>query len=89
MSLLLITGLCGMFVGERGVPAASLIVVTMTGLALACGGASALNHVLDRDIDKLMGTRTEHGRWRRSRCRRRARSSSAWRCPRSRFVLLA
>src|SRR2546423_15718420 len=26
----------------------------MAGLALACGGASALNHVLDRDIDRLM-----------------------------------
>ena len=58
MSLLLVTGLCAMFVGAGGVPAAWLIVVTMTGLALACGGASALNHVLDRDIDKLMGTRT-------------------------------
>jgi heme o synthase len=31
---------------------------TMSGLALACGGASALNHVLDRDIDQLMGERT-------------------------------
>jgi protoheme IX farnesyltransferase len=31
----------------------------MTGLALACGGASALNHYLDRDIDRLMGSRTE------------------------------
>jgi protoheme IX farnesyltransferase len=30
----------------------------MAGLALACGGASALNHYLDRDIDKLMGSRT-------------------------------
>jgi protoheme IX farnesyltransferase len=30
----------------------------LLGLALACGGASALNHVLDRDIDKLMGPRT-------------------------------
>jgi protoheme IX farnesyltransferase len=30
----------------------------MIGLALACGGASALNHVLDRDIDPLMGERT-------------------------------
>jgi heme o synthase len=58
MSLLLITGLCAMFVGADGAPAAWLVVVTMTGLALACGGASALNHVLDRDIDKLMGTRT-------------------------------
>jgi protoheme IX farnesyltransferase len=28
-------------------------------LALACGGASALNHVLDADIDRLMGSRTE------------------------------
>ncbi len=58
MSLLLITGLCAMFVGAGGAPAAWLVVVTMTGLALACGGASALNHVLDRDIDKLMGERT-------------------------------
>jgi heme o synthase len=58
MSLLLLTGLCGMFVGARGVPAPWLIVVTMLGLALACGGASALNHVLDRDIDRLMGERT-------------------------------
>ena len=31
----------------------------MLGLALACGGASALNHVLDADIDRLMGKRTE------------------------------
>jgi protoheme IX farnesyltransferase len=58
MSLLLLTGLCGMFVGARGVPPAWLVAVTMTGLALACGGASALNHVLDRDIDRLMGERT-------------------------------
>ena len=31
----------------------------MVGLALACGGASALNHLLDRDIDPLMGERTK------------------------------
>ena len=30
----------------------------MLGLALACGGASALNHVLDADIDRVMGKRT-------------------------------
>ena len=34
------------------------LVVAMLGLALACGGASALNHVLDADIDRLMGSRT-------------------------------
>lgn len=58
MSLLLVTGLCGMFVGAQGVPPVGLMVATIAGLALACGGASALNHVLDRDIDKLMGQRT-------------------------------
>jgi protoheme IX farnesyltransferase len=58
MSLLLLTGLCGMFAGARGAPPLWLACVTMLGLALACGGASALNHVLDRDIDRLMGKRT-------------------------------
>ena len=33
--------------------------MTTSRLALACGGASALNHVLDRDLDVLMGSRTE------------------------------
>ncbi len=58
MSLLLITALGAMFVGAKGAPSAWLAVVTISGLALACGGASALNHVLDRDIDRLMGART-------------------------------
>jgi heme o synthase len=58
MSLLLLTGLCGMFAGARGAPSFWLIGVTMLGLALACGGASALNNVLDADIDRLMGERT-------------------------------
>jgi protoheme IX farnesyltransferase len=58
MSLLLITGFCGMIAGARGWPGTGLAVAAMTGLALACGGASALNHVLDRDIDPLMGERT-------------------------------
>ena len=59
MTLLLLTGAAGMFVGAQGVPPLGLLGVTMLGLALACGGASALNHVLDRDIDVLMGSRTE------------------------------
>ena len=58
MTLLLLTGLCGMIVGAGGLPPLWLVVVTMLGLALACGGASALNHVLDADIDRLMGKRT-------------------------------
>ena len=58
MSLLLLTGVCGMFVGAQGVPPLRDLTVLVVGLALACGGASALNHVLDRDIDSLMGERT-------------------------------
>jgi protoheme IX farnesyltransferase len=54
MSLLLWTGACGMFVGERGVPPAGRFAAAILGLALACGGASALNHLLDRDIDQRM-----------------------------------
>jgi heme o synthase len=59
MVLLLITGFCGMIVGARGWPGTQTAVAAMAGLALACGGASALNHVLDRDIDPLMGERTK------------------------------
>ena len=55
MSLLLLTGAAGMFVGAQGVPEPGLLAATLVGLALACGGASALNHVIDRDIDRSMG----------------------------------
>jgi protoheme IX farnesyltransferase len=56
MSLLLVTGFCGM--AAAGLPSFWVSVSAMVGLALACGGASALNHYLDRDIDRLMGKRT-------------------------------
>jgi protoheme IX farnesyltransferase len=59
MSLLLVTGAAGMFVGAEGLPSWPLFGAAMLGLGLACGGASALNHVLDADIDRLMGKRTE------------------------------
>jgi heme o synthase len=59
MSLLLVTGFCGMIAGARGWPGTTIAVSATVGLALACGGASALNHVLDRDIDPLMGERTK------------------------------
>jgi protoheme IX farnesyltransferase len=54
MSLLLVTGAAGMFVGAQGVPDLGLFATAMLGLSLACGGASALNHVLDRDLDRSM-----------------------------------
>jgi protoheme IX farnesyltransferase len=59
MSLLLVTGVCGMIAGAHGWPGTGTAVALTAGLALACGGASALNHVLDRDIDPLMGSRTK------------------------------
>ncbi len=54
MVLLLLTAVGGMFVGAQGVPELGLLLAMIAGLALACGGASALNHVLDRDIDTYM-----------------------------------
>ena len=59
MSLLLVTGAAGTFVGAQGAPSPGIFAAAMAGLALACGGASALNHLLDADIDRLMGSRTE------------------------------
>ena len=58
MSLLLLTGGAAMVVGASGLPSLVRAAETLVGLGLACGGASALNHVIDRDIDKLMGSRT-------------------------------
>jgi heme o synthase len=58
MSLLLVTGACGAIVGAHGWPGTAPFAAGLAGLALACGGASALNHLLDRDIDQLMGPRT-------------------------------
>jgi heme o synthase len=54
MVLLLVTAAGGMVVGAEGLPSAGLLAATLGGLALACGGASALNHVLDRDVDTRM-----------------------------------
>jgi protoheme IX farnesyltransferase len=58
MTLLLLTGAAGMFVGAGGWPDPWDFAAMLAGLALACGGASALNHVMDADIDRLMGERT-------------------------------
>ena len=54
MSLLLLTAIGAMFLAARGVPPFSLLAATLVGGAAASGGASALNHYFDRDIDELM-----------------------------------
>ena len=52
--LLLFTALAGMFLASEGPPDAMLAVVVLVAGALASGGANALNHFLDRDIDARM-----------------------------------
>ena len=59
ISLLLFTALGGMFLAEQGVPGAPLILLVLGGGAMAAGGANALNHLLDRDIDQRM-SRTQN-----------------------------
>ena len=54
IALLLLTALGGMFLGARGLPDWQLVLVVLVGGALAAGGANALNHYADRDIDSLM-----------------------------------
>jgi protoheme IX farnesyltransferase len=58
MSLLVLTSVCAMFGAADGAPRPLALLGLIVGGGLACGGASALNHVLDRDIDRLMGPRT-------------------------------
>jgi len=54
ISLLLFTTLAAMFTAQHGVPNGWLIVWTMIGGYLAAGGANAINHYVDRDIDGHM-----------------------------------
>jgi len=58
MSLLVLTAVCAMIAAAGGKHAPLRLLALVIGGALACGGASALNHVLERDIDRLMGERT-------------------------------
>ncbi len=55
--LLLVTALGGMFLAAKGIPDGSTIALVLVGGSLASGGANAINHYLDRDIDHKM-TRT-------------------------------
>jgi protoheme IX farnesyltransferase len=58
MSLLVLTATCAMIGASGGDPDIVKLLAVVFGGGLACGSASALNHVLDRDIDKVMGERT-------------------------------
>jgi protoheme IX farnesyltransferase len=54
MLFLLITAYGAMAFASDGLPRMELALVTLFGLGMSSGGASAINHVLDRDIDAKM-----------------------------------
>ena len=55
MSLLLVTTAAAMVIAARGMPEMGVFLATLLGGALMSGGAGAINHYVDRDIDPLMG----------------------------------
>jgi protoheme IX farnesyltransferase len=52
--LLLVTTLGGMFLAAGGVPPSAVVLWVCVGGAMGAGGANALNHYLDQDIDGVM-----------------------------------
>ena len=54
ISLLLVTAVGGMFLAAHGVPPIITLLLVCAGGALGAGGANAINHYLDQDIDALM-----------------------------------
>lgn len=54
ISLLLLTTAMAMFIADGGAPGGWLLLWTMVGGYLAAGGANAINHYVDRDIDGHM-----------------------------------
>src|SRR5829696_724726 len=52
LSLLLLTTVTTMYVA--GDPSIGLVLLTCLGGALSAGGAGAINHALDRDLDQMM-----------------------------------
>ncbi len=58
MSLLVLTAACALIAASGGNPSVVHLLALVVGGGLACGSAGALNHVLDRDIDRVMGERT-------------------------------
>jgi len=57
--LLEVPTLAAMLIAGPTWPAATLVIATLVGGALAAGGAAAINCYLDRDIDAVMGSRTQ------------------------------
>lgn len=54
MIMVLVTTLLGFYLGGNGIISYQLLLITLIGTGLSSGGASALNHYLERESDKQM-----------------------------------
>jgi len=54
VSLLLVTAIAPMYITDRGLPTAGLVLAVLVGGFLMAGGANAINMWFDRDIDRSM-----------------------------------
>ena len=54
VSLLVVTAVAGAFLAAQGVPPAAALTAIVLGGSLAAGGAGALNHYMERDLDGAM-----------------------------------
>lgn len=54
LTMVLVTATIGFYLGGMGIHHWPTFLATIVGVALASGGAAALNHYLERDIDRLM-----------------------------------
>ncbi|MAF38925.1 MAG: protoheme IX farnesyltransferase [Chloroflexi bacterium] len=52
--LLVITAIGGMFLAAEGIPSLQTLALVSVGGAMGAGGANAINHFLDQDIDAIM-----------------------------------
>ena len=59
MIMVLVTTAVGFYFADHGIKDPVLLLWTLLGSALTCGGASVLNQYLERDVDALMH-RTQH-----------------------------
>ncbi len=59
VALVLVSALIGFFLGNSGGASLGLLLYTLIGTAAVAGGAGALNHYLEREIDTRMD-RTRH-----------------------------
>jgi protoheme IX farnesyltransferase len=53
-ALVLVTAALGFFLGGKGVHSPLLLLYFLLGTAAVVGGSGVLNHVLERDVDRLM-----------------------------------